>query len=177
MSVSLVIFGQLERWLLKPTKRNASILTVVPYSKYFVQDGLWRFRSKINTLKFRFMDNPDNYGAMHYPPIEMLTRGAYAYYVHQYLKWFKREQILILNSNDLKYQPAQVLKQVQEFMGVPVAVDEKNFIMDEESGHYCIIGKKHTIARNRKSSTPNRTHNQRERTQNCPETVSKLSQN
>ena len=89
------------------------------------------------------MDNPDNYGAMHYPPIEMLTRGAYAYYVHQYLKWFKREQILILNSNDLKYQPAQVLKQVQEFMGVPVAVDEKNFIMDEESGHYCIIGKRH----------------------------------
>ena len=88
----------------------------------------------------RFMDNPDNYGAMHYPPIEMLTRGAYAYYVHQYLKWFKREQILILNSNDLKYQPAQILKQVQEFMGVPLAVDEKNFIMDEESGHYCIIG-------------------------------------
>ena len=87
------------------------------------------------------MDNPDNYGAMHYPPIEMLTRGAYAYYVHQYLKWFDREQILILNSNDLKYQPAEILKQVQEFMGVPVAVDEKNFIMDEESGHYCIIGK------------------------------------
>lgn len=89
---------------------------------------------------YRFMDNPDNYGAMHYPPIEILTRGAYAYYVHQYLKWFKREQILILNSNDLKYQPAQVLKQVQQFMGVPLAVDEKNFIMDEESGHFCIIG-------------------------------------
>ena len=127
------------------------------------------------------MDNPDNYGAMHYPPIEMLTRGAYAYYVHQYLKWFKREQILILNSNDLKYQPAQVLKQVQEFMGVPVAVDEKNFIMDEESGHYCIIGKKHTLARNRKSSTSNRTLNQRETnpklSRNCPETVPKLSRN
>ena len=39
MSVSLVIFGKLEGWLLKPTKRNASILTVVPYSKQFVQDG------------------------------------------------------------------------------------------------------------------------------------------
>ena len=106
------------------------------------------------------MDNPDNYGAMHYPPIEMLTRGAYAYYVHQYLKWFKREQILILNSNDLKYQPAQVLKQVQEFMGVPLAVDEKNFIMDEESGHYCIIGKNQKLARNRPKTIPKLTGNQ-----------------
>ena len=33
-----------------------------------------------------------------------------------------------------------VLKQVQEFVGVQVAVDEKNFVWDQDTEHYCVIG-------------------------------------
>ena len=49
--------------------------------------------------------------------------------------------LLIINSNDLKYDPVEVLRITQEFMGVPVAVDAKNFVVDEETGHFCILGK------------------------------------
>ena len=89
----------------------------------------------------RFLSTPENYGSMHYAPVEIITRGAYAYHIQQYLKWFPRDNMLIINSNDLKYDPVEVLRITQEFMGVPVAVDAKNFVVDEETGHFCILGK------------------------------------
>ena len=88
------------------------------------------------------MSTPENYGKMLYAPVEIITRGAYAYHIQQYLKWFPRHNMLIINSNDLKYDPVEVLRLTQEFMGVPVAVDAKNFVLDEETGHFCILGKR-----------------------------------
>jgi hypothetical protein len=89
---------------------------------------------------YRFLSTPVNYGSMHYAPVEIITRGAYAFHIQQYLKWFDRDQMLIINSNDLKYDPVEVLRITQEFIGVPVAVDAKNFVVDEETGHFCILG-------------------------------------
>ena len=62
------------------------------------------------------MSDPENYAAgstdvtMH---MEIVFRGAYAYYLQHYLKWFKRDQILILNANLLKTNPAKLLIQTQ----------------------------------------------------------------
>ena len=89
---------------------------------------------------FSFLSNPANYGSMNYAPVEIITRGAYAFHIQQYLKWFDRDQMLIINSNDLKYDPVEVLRVTQEFIGVPIAVDAKNFVVDEETGHFCILG-------------------------------------
>jgi len=80
---------------------------------------------------YRFLSTPANYGSMLYAPVEIITRGAYAYHIQRYLKWFPRDNMLIINSNDLKYDPVEVLRLTQEFMGVPIAVDAKNFVVDE----------------------------------------------
>lgn len=93
------------------------------------------------TPQFRFLSNPANYGHVNYAPVEIIIRGAYAYHIEQYLKWFPRENMLIINSNDLKYDPVEVLRVTQEFIGVPVAVDAKNFVIDDETGRFCILGK------------------------------------
>ena len=87
------------------------------------------------------MDDTKNYGIVHHPSVEFITRGAYAYYLQHYFKYFPRENILILNSSDLKENPWGTLKTVQNFFEIPIAVDEKNFVLDPATGHYCIIGK------------------------------------
>ena len=73
-------------------------------------------------------------------PQQLITRGAYGYYLNRWFDYFPRENILITSKTDLINDPAMVLKQVQEFVGVKVAVDEKNFVWDQETEHYCVIG-------------------------------------
>ena len=45
--------------------------------------------------------------------MEIVFRGAYAYYLQHYLTWFNRDQILILNANLLKTNPAKLLIETQ----------------------------------------------------------------
>ena len=62
------------------------------------------------------MSEPENYAAAHNDvtmQMEIVFRGAYAYYLQHYLKWFNRDQILILNANLLKTDPAKLLIQTQ----------------------------------------------------------------
>jgi len=94
---------------------------------------------------YTHLSDPDNYpthkddetSKLH---MEIVFRGAYAYYLQHYLTWFNRDQILILNANLLKTNPAKLLIETQEFMGVPIAVDGKNFVKNPETGYYCILG-------------------------------------
>jgi len=89
---------------------------------------------------FRYIDNKENYGMLQAIPQQLITRGAYGYHLNRWFEVFPRENILITSSTDLINDPAMVLKQVQEFVGVQVAVDEKNFVWDQETEHYCVIG-------------------------------------
>lgn len=73
-------------------------------------------------------------------PQQLITRGAYGYYLNRWFELFPRENILITSATDLINDPAMVVKKIQEFVGVPIAVDEKNFVWDQETEHYCVIG-------------------------------------
>ena len=74
------------------------------------------------------------------PPVELILRGAYAYHIHQYLKFFPKENMLLINSNDLKTKPGAVMQIVQEFMDVPVVIDDNSFTIDEEFHTLCVRG-------------------------------------
>lgn len=50
---------------------------------------------------------------------EHLGRGLYVYYLERWMKLFPREQILILSNEDLARNPAGVMKQVCDFLGLP----------------------------------------------------------
>ena len=77
---------------------------------------------------------------MNWGPVQVIVRGAYAYYLEQYKKFFPRENMLVLNSDVLKTEPWKVVIKTQKFFGVKVTVTEENFIWNGTTGHFCFIG-------------------------------------
>lgn len=55
-----------------------------------------------------------------------------------YLKYFPRNQILIIDGNNLKLDPVGVFKNVTSFLGLPSFPVEKHFVLNDEKGFYCI---------------------------------------
>lgn len=51
--------------------------------------------------------------------ISYVKRGIYYKQIEKYLAWFKREQLLILESSILMNSPSETLKTIQNFIGVP----------------------------------------------------------
>lgn len=60
-------------------------------------------------------------------PVQLIQRGLYGYYLNLWYDLFPKENILILSSTDMSQRPAQTMDTVQEFLGVPKAVDQRNF--------------------------------------------------
>ncbi len=61
------------------------------------------------------------------------------YYDEQLLNWhrfFKPEQLLLIDSSQLKQNPVPVLNQVERFLNIPVLISDKYFV--EESGLHCL---------------------------------------
>ena len=103
--------------------------------------------NKLIKLFLRYIDDKENYPLVQAIPQQLIIRGAYGYYLNRWYQKFPRENILIISNIDLINDPAMVLKEVQEFVGVQVAVDEKNFVWDQETQHYCVIGPEDLDAR------------------------------
>ena len=70
----------------------------------------------------------------------ILLNGIYAIYLHHWYKVFDRNQILILNGQDLMENPARIMKQVQNFVGIKEVLTQEDFIFHEDKGFYCIKG-------------------------------------
>ena len=77
---------------------------------------------------------------MNWGPVQVIVRGAYAYYLEQYRKFFPRENMLVLNSDELKVEPWKTVIKTQQFFDVQVTVTEKNFIKNETTGQFCFVG-------------------------------------
>lgn len=50
---------------------------------------------------------------------DYIWRGMFAKQLEECLKWFPKEQLLVLEQNELKKSPVATLQRVQEFIGVP----------------------------------------------------------
>lgn len=87
---------------------------------------------------FRYFGSLDN--SVNWGPVQVIVRGAYAYYLEQYRKFFPRENMLVLNSDDLKVAPWKAVMKTQKFFEVQVTVTEKNFIKNQTTGQFCYIG-------------------------------------
>jgi hypothetical protein len=68
----------------------------------------------------------------------IVRRCKYAYNYKQWLKYFPREQILILNGENFIVDPYQEIKKVEEFLNLKKFYLKKNFIFDKAKGFYCI---------------------------------------
>ena len=65
----------------------------------------------------------------------ILSNGLYWVHMKNWLKaGFKRSQMLIINGEELIANPAKVILQAQDFMGLQPLIKEDNFIFDKDKG-------------------------------------------
>ena len=69
-----------------------------------------------------------------------LLKSAYSIYIKEWYKNFKKdENILTLDGSLLYSDPGKLFVKIQKFLKVPVAIDENNFLYNEERGLFCKI--------------------------------------
>merc|ERR1712173_276939 len=49
-----------------------------------------------------------------------------------------KDQISIINGNDLINNPGQVIEEIQDFLNVDKFITKDNFVYDKKQGFYCI---------------------------------------
>uniref|UniRef100_A0A0N4ZCL3 Sulfotransfer_1 domain-containing protein n=1 Tax=Parastrongyloides trichosuri TaxID=131310 RepID=A0A0N4ZCL3_PARTI len=69
-----------------------------------------------------------------YKPIR---NSLYSIHLSNYLNYFKKEQILILNGDKFIRNPLKELKKAQKFLNVPLLISPSQLIFNSEKGFYC----------------------------------------
>ncbi len=76
------------------------------------------------------MINNEHYHSFKYRRFSYLTRGIYIDQIEYWLKYFPRDQFLVLKAEDLYSHPALVVTQTLDFLGIPyheIDTTEKEF--------------------------------------------------
>ncbi|KAL4219333.1 hypothetical protein ACF0H5_021913 [Mactra antiquata] len=58
--------------------------------------------------------------------------------LERYMKVFNKNQILVIESNEFKYTPVNVLKRVEQFLGIKSFFSNEHFVLNKQKGFYCI---------------------------------------
>lgn len=107
------------------------------YSKYAIEIGggfeTWSFEDAIRGEHERLagerekMLQDENYYSQSFRHFSYLARGIYVDQLENWMRYYPKEQMLVLRSEDLYSNPAAVLQQTLEFLGVPDSVPHKEF--------------------------------------------------
>lgn len=69
---------------------------------------------------------------------EEVNLSSYDIALKNYLKYFKLNQILIIELNEFKSNPHQVLQRVESFLGLQHNISAENFVYNREKQFYCV---------------------------------------
>ncbi|CEF59617.1 GH20068p [Strongyloides ratti] len=69
-----------------------------------------------------------------YKPIR---NSLYSIHLFSYLKYFKKNQILILNGDNFIKNPLNELKKAQKFLNLPQMIYSEQLVFNSEKGFYC----------------------------------------
>ncbi|XP_055919798.1 heparan sulfate glucosamine 3-O-sulfotransferase 5 [Eupeodes corollae] len=67
-----------------------------------------------------------------------LTISMYHLHLHRWLEVFPREQLLVVNGDQLIEDPVSQLKRIESFLGVEHRVTSNHFYFNETKGFYCL---------------------------------------
>lgn len=83
---------------------------------------------RLQGLKEQFDEDPlyKSFNYMHY---SYLARSRYVEQIREWLKYFPRDQIMIVDSNDLRHHTVETLSQAFSFLGLP------NFKVSDKNAH------------------------------------------
>lgn len=62
----------------------------------------------------------------------------YHLHLHRWLEVFTREQLLIVNGDQLIEDPLSQLKRIETFLGIEHRITSNNFYFNETKGFYCL---------------------------------------
>ncbi|CAG4911058.1 unnamed protein product [Colias eurytheme] len=79
--------------------------------------------------------SPDGSINVAYRPIAI---SLYHAYLHRWLEVFPREQILVVNGDQLIEDPVPQLRRIEKFLGLEHKIGRKNFYFNETKGFYCL---------------------------------------
>ena len=66
-----------------------------------------------------------------------ISKSMYDVHYERWLKWFKKEQILVMNGEELITHPATEISKVEAFLNVRHYFTKEMFILNQEKGFYC----------------------------------------
>ncbi|XP_026329576.1 heparan sulfate glucosamine 3-O-sulfotransferase 5 [Hyposmocoma kahamanoa] len=78
---------------------------------------------------------PDGSINVAYRPIAI---SLYHSYLHRWLEVFPREQILVVNGDQLIEDPVPQLRRIEKFLGLEHKIGRRNFYFNETKGFYCL---------------------------------------
>ena len=67
-----------------------------------------------------------------------LWRSTYIEIIKEWLKYFPKEQLLILDSDELIRNPVQSMKRTEKFLGIRPYLDSSMFVRNKKTGFFCI---------------------------------------
>lgn len=87
------------------------------------------FRKSVVNPQFNFnFDDP-----VFYP----ITKGIYLPQLKNWLKYFNKNQFVIVDGDKLLTNPGPEMVKAQKLLDLNVEITEKNFVINESTGHYC----------------------------------------
>lgn len=72
-------------------------------------------------------------------PDFLISSGLYSLHLKSWYNSFNKDQIMIINGEDLINQPGEIIVEIEDFLNVEKYITEENFIYDKKQGFYCII--------------------------------------
>ncbi|XP_031629984.1 heparan sulfate glucosamine 3-O-sulfotransferase 5 [Contarinia nasturtii] len=67
-----------------------------------------------------------------------LTISMYHLHMHRWLEVFSREQLLVVNGDQLIEDPVSQLRRIETFLGIEHRISRRNFYFNETKGFYCL---------------------------------------
>ncbi|KAH9490431.1 Heparan sulfate glucosamine 3-O-sulfotransferase 5 [Bulinus truncatus] len=64
--------------------------------------------------------------------------GVYVKYIKMWLKVFPRSQLHIIESSQFITDPASEIQKLEQFLGIPRMITDKNFYYNQSKGFYCM---------------------------------------
>ena len=68
---------------------------------------------------------------------DAVIASMYDLHLERWFRYFSREQILVLDGEKFKKDPLSILRQCEDFLGLPNVINESMLVFDKEKQLYC----------------------------------------
>ena len=106
------------------------------YSKVgdFIDSALPDIKSKLKLHGEDYITDIYHHDIAH----SLFTNSIYVHHLKHWLEYFPRNQILILEGEEILKSPQKMAKKTQKFLNLEEEIKDEHFFINKTSGYYCI---------------------------------------